>query len=100
MTTKEFIIRFDNKEQFDDDELYNIFWGQYEDMYIDPVASTEGDHHRWTYECEKIYEIENRYFSCYGLLALTEMQEDYFDVQPVEVKPVEKVITVTEWEAI
>ena len=101
MTTQEFITRFDNNETFDEYELSELFHGDLDDYKdIELVNEEEGEHHRWNFEAYNIYKIQGRYFQFYGFIALTEMQENYYDVQPIEVKPVEKVITITEWEAI
>ena len=103
MTTREFFMRYDNKEQFDEYELHDLFWGDIEDSEEDSIIlldEGEGDHHRWNYCAYKVYEINGRIFMFEGFLALTECQEDYFDIQPHEVKAVEKTAVITEWEAI
>ena len=101
MTTQNFIIRYDNKEHFSEEELQDMFWGDFDDAYLEPIEIIEGDHHRWNYTSSRIYKIEdNRYFEFSAFLALTEMQENYYDTQPVEVQPVKQTIIVTEWEAV
>lgn len=103
MTVKEFITRFDNHDTFDEYELHDLFWGDLDEEEMDSISlldEGEGDHCRWNYCAYKVYEINGRNFMFDAFLALTEMQEDYFDTQPREVKSVEKTIVVTKWEEI
>lgn len=101
MTTKDFITRYDNNQQFDEYELQDLFHGEFDDEEnIELIEEQEGEHHRWNYEAFNIYKIQKRFFQFYGFIALTEMQENYYDVQPIEVKPVQKLIVTTEWEEI
>lgn len=101
MTTKDFITRYDNNQQFDEYELQDLFHGEFDDEEnIELIEEQEGEHHRWNYEALNIYKIQKRFFQFYGFIALTEMQENYYDVQPIEVKPVQKLIVTTEWEEI
>lgn len=103
MTVKEFITRFDNNERFDEYALHDLFWGDLvcEDSdSIDLIDEGEGDHHRWNYCAYKVYKINGRNFMFDAFLALTENQEDYFDIQPREVRAIEKTIVVTDWEEI
>lgn len=61
------------------------------------IDEIEGEDHRWVRDVETIINLCGHYFSISWQRALTEMQEHEFWEQPVEVYPVEKVITVKEW---
>lgn len=63
------------------------------------IETNEGDDNRWTRNMQTIIEISNRYFSIWWQKGLTEMQENMYIEQPVEVKrhTYQKTITVTEW---
>lgn len=65
------------------------------------VDEDEDEHRRWSYYKTKIIKVENRYFSIYADIGLTEYQENYYEPQILEeVKPREKVITITEWVSV
>lgn len=66
----------------------------FESNQIDEI---EGDDHRWTRSIETIVCLCGHYFSISWQRALTEMQEHEFYNQPVQVKPVEKLIKETMW---
>jgi hypothetical protein len=76
----------------------------YEYASVEGVGERAGwKHHESIEESREILGrfIENdiiRYFAFYGWLGNTEMQENYFESQPIEVKPIEAV--VRDWEAI
>lgn len=95
MNANEFITKFDNKEDFTEEELKKIvFYGM---NGIDNSWEKEGGDHRWHREMTTIIQIGDRYFSFDWMKGLTEYQQDYFYDQPYEVKPVEKTVVVTEW---
>ena len=100
MTVKEFIEKFDNQETFERDELRDLFWGDIEEDDDDAVWEMDSIKHpnrRWSRIEEKIVQINGRYFSFSGDIGLTEHCDHEFDIQPKEVEPREKVITITEW---
>ena len=97
MTTQEFLDRYDNKEGFSSEELENLYWGDCEVEYT-LIEDSTGEHYRWVHEESKIVKINDRYFELFAYIANTEYQDNEFDCPPIEVKPVEKTITV--WEAI
>ena len=100
MTTKEFLDRYDNNETFTEDELCSLWWDDLIDdcspMLMREVETSEP--HRWNTPQDKVIQIENRCFMVSRFRGNTEYQEDYYDVQPQEVYPIEKVITV--WERV
>lgn len=59
-----------------------------------------GDKLRWTQPKRTIVKLDDRYFRINWQEALTEMQGNEFDNQPVEVEQYEKVIVVKEWRDI
>ena len=101
MTTLEFLEKYDNKYVFSGEELHDLFWGDCfdDDENVNLIEEDDsGEHYRWSYCQDNYYKIRNRYFRFSGQMGLTEYQENYFDIQPCEVVPKEKVITVTVWE--
>ena len=98
MDTKEFLNRFDNKDSFTSDELYRLWIGDVDINYTLEEDEQWGEPDRWNTCVTKVIKIEDRYFMIYAWKGNTEMQEDYYDIQPDEVKPVEKTVIV--WEEI
>lgn len=82
-------------EELTSDEVKDMFW-EYPTVYEE-----EGEHHRWWYPVYKIFQVGERYFQIWGMIGLTECQESEYEPQvAVEVRPQEKVITITEWVAV
>ena len=80
-------------EELTSEEVQLIFWN------YDSVAEEEGEHHRWWYPVDKVFQIGKRYFQIWGMIGLTESQESEYEPQvAIEVEPREKVITV--WERV
>ena len=105
MTPTEFMKRYDNKETFTEDELHDLFWGDYDrdvNVLVEEEDSFCDEPDRWNYTKIIVYRFVKNdiisYFAFYGWLGNTEMQESYYEIQPIEVKPVEAV--VRDWEAI
>lgn len=98
MNTKEFITKFDNKEGFTEDELEKIIYEGIEEYEF--IKTARGEDHRWQREMTEIFRIGDRYFAIDWMKGLTEYQDDAFDSQPYEVKPVEKTVIVTEYVAV
>lgn len=99
MTVSEFLQRYDNKDTFTEDEVHDLYCGDIEGE-IEEVEEIEGEHCRWTYCNTKILKMQDRYFDVTAYIGLTEMQDNEYDIQPFEVRPVEKVVVVTSWEEI
>lgn len=103
MTVKDFLNKYDNEERFNEDELRDLYWGDLEeddDDLVQQIEEEADEKRRWSQIITKILKINGRYFSVYGDIGLTEYQDDSFDIQPTEVMPVEKVVTITEWVEI
>lgn len=101
MTVKEFLTRYDNEENFTEDELKDIYWGDFEgDEGPEEVDEEIDDKRRWSQFVYKYVNIGGRYFCLTADIGLTEYQDNEYNYQPFEVRPVEKIITVTEWVAI
>lgn len=100
LTTNDFLQLYDcSNNTFGEDLLHDMFWGEFlDDENVKEIETVTGELNRWTHPVKKVYKIQDRYFCFCANLANTEYQEDYFDIQPYEVKPVEKVIIV--WEAV
>lgn len=65
------------------------------------VDEDDGEHRRWYYYKTKIIKVADKYFSIGADVGLTEYQENYYEPQILEeVKPREKVITITEWVSV
>lgn len=97
MTTQEFLNRYDNKELFSETELQDIYWGDF-DGYVHEVDNGTGELYRWNHLEYKILQIGERYFDVARMAGNTEYQENEYDIQPQEVKRVERM--VIDWEAI
>jgi len=103
MTREEFEDKLYNKD-FTEQELFDLKWfdlDMEEDIYNDLKSITEevdSDFDRWTAPASFIFSYKGEYFRLDYDKGLTELQEDYFNYQPVKVKKVEKTITITEWE--
>ncbi len=101
MTVKEFLTRYDNEENFTEDELKDIYWGDFEgDEWSEEVDEEIDEKRRWSQFVYKYVKIGGRYFCLTADIGLTEYQDNEYNYQPFEVRPVEKIITVTEWVAI
>jgi hypothetical protein len=102
MTTKEFLDRYDSKQGFTEDELYQLWINDLFDFDDKNVKEVEGEvwgtPDRWNTCVTRVLQIEDRYFMIYAYRGNTEREEDYYDMQPDEVYPVEKTIIV--WEGI
>lgn len=61
----------------------------------------EGDIGRWNQWVDLVFTYDGKYYMIGYDRALTEIQENcYEDSYPVEVKPVKKIVEVTEWEVV
>lgn len=101
MTTLDFLNMYDTKEGLDSEQLRLLWW---DDLFEDgdnikEIGDTEyGEQDRWTHLETRIICINDRYFQLARWAGNTEYQENEYDIQPEEVKPVEKTITV--WEVV
>ena len=103
MTVKEFLILYDNKQKFTSKELEELYWGDIEEDEDDEVYEIDtvyGQKGRWSRYETKYLCFNGRYFDITADIGLTEMQDNYYDQQPQEVKRVQKTIVVDTWEAI
>lgn len=109
MTAEEFIKNYDDglyllDEDFchvaDSREVASDLWyGDYDDPYIEKVDYIRGEDRRWSHYDKKIFKIKDRYFEIGCDVGLTEYQENEIDAEIIEVYPVEKevVTKITEW---
>ena len=103
MTVKEFLKRYDNGEHFDENELKDLYWGEIDAEYGDEIQECDeeaDEKRRWSQFISKYYKINDRYFCFLADIGLTEYQDNDYEFQPVEVKPVEKIVVITEWHEV
>lgn len=91
------LAKIDKGEALTEDELRELVF-EYE--HKDISDASEDSVLRWTRIKKTIIKLDNRYFRIIWQKALTEMQENVFDHQPVEVEEYEKVIVVKEWREV
>lgn len=91
---QEFLKRFDNGEEFDEEELREIVKEE-----IFNIVDTQSDNelHRWTRNVTTVFEVGGRLFALEWQQGLTEDCDDEFYNQPYEVEKKEKTIVVTEY---
>lgn len=84
--------KLDSGKKLSKNEIRELVW-EYE------IETTYGENCRWTRSVNTIIKIKGRFFSIDWEEGLTEMQENEYWSQPIEVYPrtYEKTITVTEW---
>lgn len=84
--------KLNKNEKLDKEELCYLV-NEYEEV------TYHGENHRWVREETTIVEFNNKFYVIYWWSGLTEMQDNEFDNQPIEVTKIERPITVTltEW---
>lgn len=87
MTNKEFLERYDKKEEFSESELEEL------EYFGEGIDRIEGANRRWTRTIKNIFKVEDRYFALEFEEGLTEMQDNVYNKQPYEVEKVCKEIT-------
>ena len=87
MTNKEFLERYDKKEDFSESELEEL------EYFGEGIDRIEGANRRWTRTIKNIFKVEDRYFALEFEEGLTEMQDNVYNKQPYEVEKVCKEIT-------
>ena len=97
MTTKEFLDRYDSNVDFTEEELHDIWVGDTE-IEMNTIEEGNGEQYRWNHEEWQIVKIGDRYFNIARMAGNTEYQDNEYDIQPQEVMPVEKIITI--WEPV
>lgn len=101
MTVKEFLNKYDEGVQFEEKELENIFDLDFDEDDDDTVRLVEEEYdepRRWTRNHTRWVSINERFFELNADEALTELQDNYYYIQPQEVNwtQVTKTITITE----
>lgn len=103
MTVNEFLERYDKGDHFNEDELRDLYWGDIEaepGEIIEECDEEEDEKRRWSQFIYKFIKMNDRYFCFTADIGLTEYQDNSYDFQPVEVKPVEKIVVITEWHEV
>lgn len=93
----EYILnKIDSDINLSEEELNSLRWE------FDEVEKMCEENRRWSRSVRSIIKIKNRYFALDWEEGLTELQENEFYNQPIEVEKTEyqKTITVTEWKEI
>ena len=83
-------------EKLSEKELKALVYEDVEDDYK-IVTEVEGDESRWSRTIDTIIKVGEDYWDIPWERGLTECQENMFWEQPFRVKPVEEVVTVTNW---
>lgn len=101
MTVKEFLSRYDAGDQFNEDELKDIFWLDFEEDTDDNTKVVEEEYdepRRWSRNHTIWVDVNGRYFELNADEGLTELQDNEYWQQPQEVslKQVTRTIVVTE----
>ena len=101
MTVKEFLSRYDAGERFEEEELKDIFWLDFDQEDDDTCTLIEDEYdepRRWQRSHLRWVKINGRFFEVHCDEALTELQDTEYYIQPQEVsfKQETKVITVVE----
>jgi len=91
---QEFLKRFDNGEEFDEEELREIVK---EEIFDIVDTQLDNELHRWTRSVTTVFEIEGRLFVIEWEQGLTEECDDEFYNQPYEVEKKEKTVKVVEY---
>lgn len=92
MTEQEFLNRVNRGKEFDKNELKKL--ATENNWEIDRISNGNG---RWEEYMTTIFKVSNRFFAINWEQGLTECQENFYNEQPYEVEPHDKVITITEW---
>ncbi len=101
MTTKDFLKRYDNGDEFSERELRYLFWiDAFEDEDYEVIEEVDGENRRWSYMKDIYMRIQDRYFRFTADIGLTEYQENTYDFQPQEVTLTQetKTIIVNVWK--
>ena len=89
---KEISRKLNSKQKLTENEIQTLVWNY-------DIEQNEGDSRRWTKTIETIIEFEGKNYSILWEQGLTEMQENEYYNQPVEVekKEYDKIIHIVEW---
>ena len=97
-TADDFLAAYDNGCKFTEKEIKQLAWG--EDSFFEEVTVEEGDSLRWNRYMTTIIKVKDRYFGVGWQAGLTEYQENIYDGPVYEVKPVKKMVEITEWVSV
>lgn len=97
-TAEDFLKAYDDGYKFDEEEIEQLAWS--ETGFSKEVTREEGDSGRWNQYMTTIIKVKDRYFAVGWSAGLTECQESYYDGPVEEVKPVKKMVEITEWVGV
>lgn len=95
---EDFLEAYDGGYEFSEEEIKRLVWG--DNGFSKEVDQEEGDCGRWNQYMTTIIKVEGRYFAVGWSAGLTERQENYYDGPVEEVKPVKKMVEITEWVGV
>ena len=87
------IDKYDNKKPLTKEEVRELIWNY-------DYKRLEGENRRWSRWVNVIIKLKDRYFMVGYDEGLTEYQDNEYYTDITEVKPVEKMVVITEWEKI
>lgn len=97
-TADDFLTAYDDGYTFNEEEIEQLAWGEV--GFGEEITREEGDSGRWNQYMTTIIKVKDRYFGVGWSEGLTECQESYYDGPVYEVKPIKKMIEVTEWISV
>lgn len=97
-TADDFLAVYDNGDKFTEKEIKLLAYS--DTNFSKMVEQEEGDSGRWNQYMTTIIKVKDRYFGVGWQAGLTEYQENIYDGPVYEVKPVKKMVEITEWVAV
>lgn len=97
-TAEDFLGAYDAGYKFKEAEIERLVFN--DTGFSEEVAEEKGDSGRWQQYMTTIIKIKGRYFAVEWSAGLTECQENYYDGPVYEVKPVKKIVEITEWVGV
>lgn len=94
-TADDFLAAYDDGYEFNEDKIRKLAWGDI--GFGKMITQEEGDIGRWNQYMTTILKVKDRYFAVGWESGLTECQENYYDGPIYEVRPVKKMVEITEW---
>ena len=94
-TAEDFLGAYDAGYKFKEAEIERLTWS--DTGFSKAVAEEKGDSGRWNQYMTTILKVKDRYFAVGWQRGLTECQENYYDGPIYEVRPVKKMVEITEW---
>ena len=97
-TAEDFLSAYDDEYKFSEDEVKVLSWGFTQFSYF--VTQEEGYDFCFGQRIKTVIKVKDRYFAIIWERARTAGIKHNFTGPVYEVKPVKKIIEVTEWEIV